>query len=274
MFSGKGAATLFRGAEAALRAAGVLERRCVVCREPFERESPLLCRNEPSAEDVLRNFVCPECRRGLRRRTSGCCPYCGEPSVIEDAPCMPCGRCLEKLPPWHDFLFFGIYGGRLRELVLRAKFGGSLAVLEMLGRLMTALCLEHYALSRLPDVIVPMPLDAERLRARGFNQCREMVRPLSKRLGLPVRTDLLVKRHGSVPQEALNREQRRNLKQPFEAAHRADGLHVLLVDDVCTTGATLDRATTCLLAAGAVRVDAVVLARASRHEPERQASLP
>lgn len=266
MSSDRNMAAWMRGAERLLRATGLLERRCVVCREPFEREEPAFSGRLPDVDGVLRDFVCPDCRRELRRRTAGFCPYCGEPSALEDAPCMPCGRCLEKLPPWQDFMFFGIYGGRLRELVLRAKFGGSLAVMDVLGRLLAAMCLEHYEISSLPDVIVPMPLDAKRLHERGFNQCRELARPAARLLGVPVRTDMIVKSRVLMPQEALNREQRQSLKQPFEAACRADGLHVLLVDDVCTTGATLDRAARCLLAAGAARVDAVVLARASRHE--------
>lgn len=276
MFSPEGRARFFRGAEKVLRAAGFLERRCVICREPFEREALFVPKEELSVEGVLRNFVCPDCRRDLPRREAGFCPYCGEPSVLEEAPCMPCGRCMEKMPPWRDFLFFGIYGGRLRELILRVKFGGSLATADMLGRLMAALCLEHYAPSGLPDVLVPVPLDAKRLHERGFNQCRELIRSAERILGMPVCTEMLVKRHASVPQEALNREQRQDLKQPFEATCRADGLHVLLVDDVCTTGATLDRAARCLLNAGASRVDVVVLARASLHEPLRAgaSSLP
>lgn len=265
-----GAGAILRRAEAWL---GLKERRCTACREPFV---PVLTEtgSGPSfVEDVLNSEFCPACRKRLKRRESGFCPYCGAPSALEDAPCMPCARCLEKLPPWHDFLFFGVYGGLLREMLLRAKFSGSLADLRVLGRLLAAVCAEHYAAAPLPDVVVPVPLDSVRLRRRGFNQCRELSRSLSASLKLPVCTDILVKTGQVLPQEALNREQRLQMKQPFAVARSVEGEHVLLVDDVCTTGTTLRRAAECLLKAGASGVDVVVLARASLHGRQEESGV-
>lgn len=260
MFGGMSEAAGNCAAEA-LRLFGFWERRCVACREPFEPDAE----RENTPEGVLSRFFCSECRKKMKRRRTGFCPYCGEPSVWEEAPCAPCGQCLVRTPPWNDFLFFGVYGGLLRELVLRMKFGGSLACAEALGHLLAALCVEHYAVTAKPDVIVPMPLDGCRLHERGFNQCREIVRPVSAALGVPVRSDLLTKIRSVTPQELLNREERQKLKQPFGCAD-ARGLRTLLVDDVCTTGATLRRAAECLLSAGAVSVDVAVLARSSRFE--------
>lgn len=260
------AATVGRFASRAARLLGLRERRCVACREPFEPEDGA-DRAESSVDGVLQRFFCPACRAKMKRRMTGFCPYCGEPSLLEDAPCMPCERCLVRTPPWNDVMFFGVYGGLLRELLLRVKFGGSLACADVLGRLLAALCVEHYEVTVKPDVIVPMPLDRGRLRERGFNQCREIVRHVSKDMGVPVRSDLLVKVRQVTPQELLNREQRQNLKQPFHSTG-VDGLFVLLVDDVCTTGATLERATESLLSAGASRVDVAVLARSSRFEKD------
>lgn len=244
---------------------GLTERRCLLCREPFEPEIP----GEgglSSVTDVTARFFCPTCRRTLKRRESGYCPCCGEPSAFEEAPCMPCASCLKKLPPWRDFLFFGIYAGPLRELILRAKFHGSLASLDGLGRLLAAVCAGHYAVTALPDVIIPMPLHERRLRSRGFNQCLELARPVAKALGVPVRTDILVKKLALNPQSSLTREERMALEQPFAVKRSVEGLRVLVIDDVCTTGATLTRAAQCLLKAGAASVDAAVLARSSRHE--------
>lgn len=262
---------LLHAAEGAFRLLGLRERRCAACGEPFE---PGGRPDGPDPEAELARLFCPACRGRLRRRTAGFCPYCGEPSLLEDAPCMPCEHCLRTLPPWREFMFFGVYGGLLRDLVLRAKFGGSLAVLDALGRVLAAVCAEHYAVCGRPDVIVPMPLDRARLRGRGFNQCREMVRHVSSALNVPVRADMLVKPLALTPQSLLNREQRSRMEQPFAAGCRADGVYVLLVDDICTTGATLERAAECLLAAGAARVDAAVLARASRYEPHGAGGVP
>ncbi len=262
----RGAARIFHVLRGTMRLLGLEERRCAACREPFSPEAPD-AEALPSAEDEMRRLFCPACLARLKRRTSGFCPYCGEPSAVEEAPCMPCGACLRALPPWSEFLFFGVYEGLLRELLLRAKFGGSLAVLDALGRTLAALCVEHYAVTARPDVVVPMPLDMIRLRERGFNQCGEMARHVAAALRTPMRLDLLVKVRTLTPQSLLNRERRRQLEQPFQTLNRADGLHVLLIDDICTTGATLDRAVTCLLAAGARRVDVAVLGRSSRHDP-------
>lgn len=254
-------------------ALGLREKRCVACREPFEpaffpRGTVL------SPEEAAAFFLCPQCAERVRRRTSGFCPYCGEPSVVEEAPCTSCSECMVQLPPWSDFLFFGVYEGLLRDLVLRAKFGGSLAALDFLGALLAGVCALHYEAAPLPSVVIPMPLYVGRLRERGFNQCLEMARPVAKALGVPVRADILVKRVSLSPQAMLDREERRKLPQPFEAVGRLDGLHVLLIDDICTTKATLQRAADCLLRAGASRVDAAVVARSSRHGTGREPALP
>lgn len=262
--TGEALSSLRHAAGRAAQLLGFLERRCTLCHAPFEDALPDK-EEVPHAERVLPLFFCPDCRRKLRRRTMGFCPYCGEPSALEEAPCQPCQKCLRKLPPWREFFFFGVYGGLLREVILRAKFGGSLACLNALDHILAALCEEQYEVSQKPDVIVPMPLDEERLRRRGYNQCREMVRYTSKILHVPVRTDILIKTQKISPQAMMKREQRLALGQPF-AAKNAEGLFILLVDDICTTGTTMERAAECLLAAGALRVDAAVLARASQHE--------
>lgn len=256
------------GLEAFLHFAGLTERRCTACRAPFEPlpadgadESPL---------DVLAASCCDACRVRLPRRENGFCPYCGEPSPIEDAPCMPCASCLAKLPPWSDFLFFGIHEGLLRELLLRAKFSGSLAVLAMLGRLLAARCAEHYASALLPDAIVPVPLHASRLRERGFDQCAELAKAVGRRLGVPVEF-ALVKDAAGPAQSRLTREERRKMGQPFRCTGDVQGRRILLLDDICTTGTTLDRAAACLLAAGASHVDVAVLARTSAHAGPRPA---
>ncbi len=201
----------------------------------------------------------------MKRREAGYCPHCGEPSAIADAPLVPCGECLRKLPPWNDFLFCGIYEGALRDLILSAKFGGSLSSLDALGRMLAERCAEHYASALVPQIVVPVPLHVSRLRERGLDQCLELARPLAKALNIPLRGDLLWKVLATRPQEGLSRERRCELRQPFAASPELRGLRILLLDDVCTTGSTLSRATECLLEAGAASVDVAVLARASRH---------
>lgn len=210
-------------------------------------------------------MLCPACRPRLRRREAGFCPHCGEPTALADAPVTPCGSCLQTLPPWNAFLFYGVYEGDLRAALLKGKFSGSLAALDLAGGLLAEVCAEHYACAPKPQLIVPIPLHRSRLRERGFNQSGELARHAGRALDLPVRHDLLIRVRATVPQMTLDREQRRRLVQPFAASGDVRGRHILLLDDVCTTGATLSCAARCLLEAGAARVDVAVAARTSLH---------
>lgn len=257
---------------------GLDERRCALCRAPFfpsgsagGAEGTGRAGSSGTAgiggeeQGVAASLLCAACRLRLPRRRVGYCPHCGEPAALEDAPLTPCAACLQSLPPWEAFLFYGIYEGDLRESLLHGKFGGSLPALEMLGRLLAEVCAEHYAFAPKPQLIVPVPLHTSRLRERGFNQSLELARVVGRVLDLPVRYDLLVRVRPAVPQASLSREQRKKLVQPFAAAEGLHGRRVLLVDDVCTTGATLSCAARCLLEAGASQVDAAAVARTSLH---------
>jgi ComF family protein len=247
---------IFRLADSILHETGLDERRCVFCLEPFVPDN---------RSDVLKAWLCADCRRSLHRREAGYCPYCGEPFALEDAPCMPCGECLQHLPPWREFLFWGLHEGLLRELLLRGKFKAGFAELQFAGRLLAECCAEHYEVRQKPDVILPMPLSERRLVQRGFNQCVELARPISRMLDIPVRKNLLTRRDTRSHQAEKNREERLALPQVFESSPRVKGMQILLVDDICTTGATLSRAVKSLLHAGAAAVDTAVVARTSRH---------
>jgi ComF family protein len=114
------------------------------------------------------------------------------------------------------------------------------------------------------DAIVPVPLHARRLRERGFNQSALLARELGRHLGRPVVEDVLVRTKVTVPQVGLNAEQRHsNVSDAFRCQSRhLAGQQVLLVDDVCTTGATLEAACVALRQGGAASVWAYTLAHA------------
>lgn len=118
----------------------------------------------------------------------------------------------------------------------------------------------------LPQVLLPVPLAARRLAQRGYNQAWELTRHLSRTLALPAWNDVLSRPLDTAHQAELSREARlRNLQSAFlvepQQRGRVQGLHVALVDDVMTTGATVGQAATELMRAGASRVDVWVLAR-------------
>lgn len=244
-----------------LRAASLDERRCILCHIPF---SPLNGGQLPP-EGASRPPIplCPACRALLRPRKGGYCPRCGELSAFPDAAPALCGDCEKTPPPWEHFRFYGAYGGALKTLLLRGKFGADPAVLHLLGRFLAHACADLPK----PDAIVPVPLHATRLRERGFNQCQELARPLSYALGAPLQPELLLRQHPTRHQVGLSEAERlANLESAFLASPRARGKRILLVDDAATTGTTLRRATLALLDphGGAAAVDVAVVARTPR----------
>ncbi len=225
------------------------EQRCAACGRPVDT----------GLSGTAGPVLCPVCGPALARRTGGFCDRCGAVSARPDAPPAPCGQCLARPRPWRGFFLHGAYEGLLRDLLLRFKHNRELPLGALLGGLLAA----HPALEPgAYDAIIPMPLHPRRLRERGFNQSLELARPLAERTGAPLAPDLLLRAAHTVPQTRLHdHERRNNVRGIFRAAGAARGKRALLVDDIATTGATMEEAVKTLLAAGAARVDAIVAAR-------------
>jgi ComF family protein len=120
----------------------------------------------------------------------------------------------------------------------------------------------------LADVVVPVPLHRQRERERGYNQADLVARPLARKLGLPYRAVLLVRNKPRPDKHILSLEERWDSVRGAFATHpgsKVDKLCVLLVDDVMTTGATLDACAKALRGAGAKSVIGLTVARAARH---------
>ena len=116
---------------------------------------------------------------------------------------------------------------------------------------------------RTPDIIVPIPLHRSRLRSRGYNQAELLAGPVAARLEVPVRTDIL-RRVVDSPSQAGAKdetERARRVRNIFAADAGVAGQHILLIDDVATTGSTINSAASALLDGGAWGVSALVLAR-------------
>ena len=225
-----------------------------------------------SALDLLLPLHCVGCRRegsvlcagcidGLRLLEPPFCDTCAEPNITGQCP-----WCLE-----HPSLIDGlrspyIFEGPLREAVHRLKYRGWRAAAPVLGGLLAAY-IEHHKFpgQASGQVLVPVPLHPRRLRTRGYNQSHLLAKEAGKLLGIPVRQDLVKRAKYSPPQvEARSREQRRdNVAGSFEADAKVEGLSILLVDDVATTGSTISACSAALKEAGAVSVWGVVLARDS-----------
>ncbi len=149
------------------------------------------------------------------------------------------------------------FTGDARRAVLEAKFRGVTALLPVLARATG----ESVEVSWRPDVVLPIPLAASRERRRGFNQAALLAEGISEAIGVAVQSDRIRRVRSSEAQASLNAADRAtNLLGAFEARDLR-GCRVLLVDDVTTTGATLNEAARTVRAAGAATVFAVAVAR-------------
>lgn len=201
-----------------------------------------------------RRYVCSGCDAAL--------PWLG-PACARCAAPLPhagvCGRC-QQAPPQYDTAVAALrYEAPVAQWVQQLKFHRALAHARLMGELLAR---------RLPtaptvDALVPVPLHAGRLRARGFNQALEIARPLARLFRLPLVTDALVRTRATAAQTELPRARRRaNVRKAFRAEEPVAGLRIAVVDDVMTTGSTLDGVAAALKRAGAKEVHAWVVARA------------
>lgn len=199
--------------------------------------------------------LCLACHAALPWQPAAC-PRCALPTPGGAA----CGECRGR-PPGALTAVHAVfeYAFPLDRLLPRLKFHQGFAS----GRVLAGCMAERLRGAPTPDALVPVPLHRNRLRSRGYDQSLELGRPLARALRLPLRTDLLARHKPTVAQSRLDAPARqRNLRDAFAvAAGTRLPAHVALVDDVMTTGATLQAAAHALREAGVQRVDAWVCAR-------------
>jgi len=160
----------------------------------------------------------------------------------------------------------GTYEGSLQEAIHHWKYEGKTNLTPFFAEWM-AEGLKRYWKPDFFDFLIPVPLHTQRLRERGFNQALLLVKELSRRTGIPYRKTILQKKKPTVPQVNLSgAEREKGLRGAFHVVgmEELEGKWVLLVDDVYTTGATVNESSKVLLRGGAKRVDVLTLAHAIR----------
>ncbi len=203
------------------------------------------------------DVFCESCQKSLTWFLDPLCPTCGRPLSHTAGRCASCR--LDALP-LQEIRAVCAFGGAARDAIHALKFEGMFAVAEPMALLMS----ERFPTWSQPcDFIIPIPLHPERLRERGYNQAGLLVRHLCQRIAANYDEESLWRTRHTRPQVGLDRVQRRqNVQGAFAVdRQRVAGQHVLLVDDVCTSGATLAAAAEALLEHGAASVRGFCFAR-------------
>lgn len=207
-----------------------------------------------------KGMLCQVCRESLPGPRAAC-KRCGRRLA---RPASACGVCLSRPPPYELLCCPMDYRFPVDQLIQALKFNADLVAGSLLARLL----LEQLTGREdpLPLAILPIPLHPKRQRSRGFNQSSEIARHLGKALSLPVLEDCLERWRHDPPQSTLGAlQRRRNVKGAYRLRRRKGPLpqRIALVDDVVTTGATVDAATRVLKSAGVCQVEVWAVARAT-----------
>ncbi len=214
----------------------IYPRHCFVCGEaaPFREE------------------LCPKCRGRLPYIRGKRCRMCGKP--IEETEVF-CDDCKRGTHSYREGFGLFLYDDVMREAMVYLKYKKRQEYAHPMGELLYAGARDKLDAWR-PHVLVPIPIHKKRRIERGYNQAELLARPISKRSGIPMRTDLLLRSHATRAMKQLNpTERRENLKAAFVCPRPLKPtLRVLLLDDIYTTGATIDAACDTLKAAGACEV--------------------
>jgi len=207
----------------------------------------------PRCGQMSQHGFCQDCKTEFRRVLSPC-PRCGLPG--------PCRNCPAAAASWQvdSVMVPFIYGPPLSGFVQALKYARQRHLGLDLGRLLAA---ELESRGASCGAIVPVPLHPRRLRERRYNQADEIARPIARCLQVPLLPALVTRPQATEPQAGLNRRQRwRSVRKAFSVARQIEATHIAIVDDVVTTGATINAIAGQLKLAGAASISAWAVARA------------
>jgi len=189
------------------------------------------------------------------------CPRCSTPVKYGYS---LCSSCASNQFPWKTMLCPFYYAAPIDYFIYQFKYRNSLTAGQIMGSLLSKYVRLHYQKTgnSLPDKIIPVPLHKRRLRDRGYNQAQELAQNLSDELTIPVDARVIRRVRDTPPQQNLSRSDRlSNLKNAFIVDHSVQNLHLAIVDDVITTGATVSEIASLLLSRGAEKIEIFAIAK-------------
>jgi ComF family protein len=211
--------------------------------------------------ETSRIDLCAACRGELPMNEPACV-RCADALTGSVGLQLTCGQCLRHPPRFDAARCVLRYAYPVDHLVRGLKYGGAAANGRVLGELLAL----HVSKGRdepLPSLMIPVPLAQGRYCRRGYNQAIELGRSLEKRLQVPLRCDLVVRTRETLEQAGLKkRARRKNVRGAFALTGKLPAPHVAIIDDVVTTGSTVNELARVLKRAGARRVEVWAAARA------------
>lgn len=203
--------------------------------------------------------LCEPCYQHLPKNKHGCL-RCAIP-IPDRSGHSVCGRCLTQPPSFMRVFALLAYQEPVHRIIHQLKFGNQLYIAKTLGLKMAEHLPEIYHSQPLPEAIIPVPLHPKRLQQRGYNQALEIAKPIAEHLRIPLLRHVCLRLRHTDPQATLKVKSReRNVHNAFSVTHSLPET-LAVVDDVVTTGATVNELTCALLRAGAKRVDVWCAAR-------------
>lgn len=227
----------------------VLPTCCILCKE--RHQNP--------------NNLCSDCLKNLPWKTASFIRCASTLTHKND--CMLCGYCIQATPIISNTHALFDYAEPINVLINQLKFSHRLAVAKCLGILWAQKLLQEESIQK-PNYIIPVPLHYKRLRERTFNQAIEITRPISQALKIPIVTTGISRKKNTKAQAMLSRKERaKNIKGAFTVTRNLTGSHVVIIDDVITTGNTITTLANEVKKAGASRIDAWCCAKAQTKQP-------
>ena len=213
------------------------------------------------------NGLCPDCFKQITFLTEQCCPVCGRPYTFpkEDGESLICLKCIQNPPKVKAMRAAFAYTKFSRRLILPLKHGDRLDLIPFLVKLLYAKSVVFKDI----DCLMPVPIHRFRMMKRKYNQSALLALPLAKKMGKPCLLSVLIRQKNTTSLgHSKKAEREKELKGAFKVVRKEliKGKKILLIDDVCTTGSTLNECAKTLLNAGAKEVYGLVLARICHFE--------
>jgi ComF family protein len=226
--------------------------RCLLCQQTVV-----------SSENEAAIDLCDSCFQALPVNLNAC-QRCALPLADDIEAKVLCGRCITRLPEFDYAHSLFRYEEDVVTLVQQLKFSEKISCARSIGEMLLSACKSDNSLQQeKPDCLLPVPLHSSRLKQRGFNQSIEITRLLAKRLNIKLEYDAVIRQRSTLAQTGLSAKKRRkNIKGAFSLSKNIPYKHVLIIDDVVTTGSTVNELAGLLKKNGVARVGVLSIARA------------